>query len=71
MTEPTAEDILKSAILLEKRGRAFYTKVAKQTEHEGVREFFEMMADEEKTPTSSSRSTARARRCGAGRPTAS
>jgi len=49
MTDPTAEDILKSAILLEKRGRAFYTQVASQTEHEGVREFFQMMADEEKT----------------------
>ena len=49
MTDRTPEDILKSAILLEKRGRAFYTKVANQTEHEGVREFFQMMADEEKT----------------------
>ncbi|MEN8150259.1 MAG: ferritin family protein [Planctomycetota bacterium] len=49
MTERTSEDILKSAILLEKRGRAFYKKVASQTEHAATREFFQMMADEEKT----------------------
>ena len=49
MSDRTPEDILKSAILLEKRGRVFYAKVASQTEHEAVREFFEMMADEEKT----------------------
>ncbi len=49
MSDGTSEDILKSAILLEKRGRAFYSQVAKQTEHPAVREFFEMMADEEKT----------------------
>jgi rubrerythrin len=49
MTENTQENILKSAILLEKRGRAFYKKVAKQTELPAVREFFEMMAAEEET----------------------
>ena len=47
MDELSTEDILKSAILLEKRGRAFYKKVAKQTELPAVREFFNMMADEE------------------------
>ena len=52
MTESTPEDILKSAILLEKRGRAFYLKVARQTEHEATREFFEMMAEEEETHVS-------------------
>ncbi len=47
MTENTTEDILKSAILLEKRGRAFYKSIAKQTEHAAVSEFFNMMATEE------------------------
>ena len=49
MTEKTTENILKSAILLEKRGRAFYKKVANQTEHPATQEFFLMMADEEFT----------------------
>ncbi len=40
-------DILKRAILLEKRGKAFYQKVAQQSSGEGVRRFFEMMAKEE------------------------
>ena len=38
-----ALDILKEAILLEWRGRAFYRKVADQTQNEAVREFFETM----------------------------
>ena len=41
-------DILKSAILMEKRGQAFYEKVAQQTSGDAVKQFFEMMADEEK-----------------------
>ena len=41
-------DILKSAILMEKRGQAFYEKVAQQTSGDAVKRFFEMMADEEK-----------------------
>ena len=49
MNDLTPENILKSAILLEKRGRAFYTKVSHQTELPAVREFFQMMADEEET----------------------
>jgi rubrerythrin len=49
MNEQTTEDILKSAILLEKRGRAFYKKIAKQTEYPAVKEFFNMMAAEEET----------------------
>jgi len=40
-------DILKSAILLEKKGRAFYGQVAEQTSHAAVKRFFELMADEE------------------------
>jgi rubrerythrin len=43
----TAEDILKTAILLEHRGKSFYTTAARQTESEAVRKFFIMMADEE------------------------
>jgi rubrerythrin len=40
-------DILKEAILLERRGRAFYEKVATQSHNEAVRGFFQNMADEE------------------------
>lgn len=40
-------DILKEAILLERRGRSFYLKVAEQTVHPAVGEFFESMAAEE------------------------
>ena len=47
MSEDKTMDILKSAILLEKRGRAFYSKIAGQTSGKAVKEFFEMMADEE------------------------
>ena len=47
MTTKSAVDILKTAILLERRGKAFYTNVARQTESEAVREIFQMMADEE------------------------
>ena len=47
MTTKSAVDILKTAILLERRGKAFYTNVARQTQSEAVREIFQMMADEE------------------------
>ena len=47
MNTKTALDILKSALLLERRGKAFYAKVAAQAKSEGVREFFELMVDEE------------------------
>jgi rubrerythrin len=40
-------DILKEAILLERRGRSFYLKVAEQSDYPAVREFFESMAAEE------------------------
>ena len=40
-------DILKNAILLERRGYSFYSKVAAQAEDEAVKRFFTLMADEE------------------------
>ena len=47
MSEDRTIEILKNAILLEKRGQAFYSKVAEQASGQAVKEFFEMMADEE------------------------
>ena len=47
MDDKTTE-VLKCAILMEKRGQAFYTKVAQQASGEVVKRFFEMMAEEEK-----------------------
>ena len=49
MRDSATLDILKNAILLERRGKAFYTKVAEQTESEAARRFFQMMADEEES----------------------
>lgn len=49
MGEDKTVKILKSAILLEKRGRAFYTTVARQTDKAAVSRFFDQMADEEKS----------------------
>ena len=43
----TAEDILKEAILLETRGKAFYTNVSKKSEHPAAQKIFKMMAEEE------------------------
>lgn len=43
-----AIEALKGAILLERRGWAFYSKVASTTKFEGVREVFSSMAEEEK-----------------------
>ncbi len=43
----TAEDILKEAILLEKRGKAFYQNVAEKCDNAATKEVFEMMAREE------------------------
>jgi len=40
--------VLKSAILLEKRGQAFYNQVAASTKGVAVKSFFEQMTDEEK-----------------------
>jgi rubrerythrin len=47
MSEDRAVEILKNAMLLEKRGNAFYQKVAEQASGKAVKAFFEMMADEE------------------------
>jgi len=47
MSEDRATEILKNAILLEKRGHAFYSKVAQQASGEAVRKFFQLMAEEE------------------------
>ena len=47
MEKKSTTDILKEAILLEQRGKAFYSTVASQTKSEAVRKVFSMMADEE------------------------
>lgn len=47
MTSDTALDILKNALLLERRGKALYEKVAEQAAGPAVREFFGRMAEEE------------------------
>ena len=47
MKENSASDILKTAILLERKGKAFYTTIAKQTKSAAVRKIFTMMAEEE------------------------
>jgi rubrerythrin len=47
MNEGETINILKKALLLEKRGKAFYGKAAQNTENEGVKRFFELMAAEE------------------------
>ncbi len=47
METKTATDILKMAILMEKRGKAFYAQVAQQTQDEEARSIFQFMADEE------------------------
>jgi rubrerythrin len=43
----SAEDILKTAILLERRGKSFYRMAARETQCEAVRKIFHMMAEEE------------------------
>lgn len=40
-------DILKSALLLEQRGKAFYQKAAESADNSALREFFEKMAEDE------------------------
>ena len=47
MSEEKAVEILKNAILLEKRGHAFYHQVANQASGKAVKQFFEFMAEEE------------------------
>lgn len=40
-------EILKEAILLEKRGKAFYSNVAEQSKSQAAKKIFNMMAEEE------------------------
>jgi rubrerythrin len=47
METKTPTDILKMAILMEKRGKAFYSQVALQTQDEEARNIFQYMAEEE------------------------
>lgn len=47
MDKKSTTDILKEAILLEHRGRAFYSDVAARTTSEAVRRIFTIIADEE------------------------
>ncbi len=47
MEENVKIRILKEAILFERRGKAFYEKVAEQTDNTAVKDFFLMMAQEE------------------------
>ncbi len=47
MSAKSTVDILKEAILLEKRGKAFYSTVAKQSQSEAAKKIFTMMAEEE------------------------
>lgn len=49
MTESKEIEILKMAILMEHRGKAFYKKVAEQTSIDDVKKIFEIMADEEQS----------------------
>lgn len=44
----TATDILKEAILLERRGQAFYSSVAEKTDSPAAKEIFIHMAEEER-----------------------
>jgi rubrerythrin len=47
MGESKSLDVLKQAMLLERRGRAFYQNVADQSTDDAVTSFFELMAGEE------------------------
>jgi len=47
MEQSKALDILKTAILLERRGKAFYSNVAEKTESPAAKKIFTMMAEEE------------------------
>jgi rubrerythrin len=47
MDTKSTTDILKEAILLEHRGRAFYSDVAARTDSEAVKRIFTMIAEEE------------------------
>ncbi len=47
METKNTTDILKEAILLEQRGKAFYSNIAAQTNSDAVRRIFTMIAEEE------------------------
>ena len=47
MSDSAALTILKIAILLETRGKAFYKKAAEDSDDTAIKEFFQMMAAEE------------------------
>jgi len=47
MSSANVLEILKSALLLETRGKAFYQKAADEAKSEVVSDFFQQMADEE------------------------
>ncbi len=47
METKSTTDILKEAILLEQRGKAFYSNIAAQTQSEAVRRIFSIIAGEE------------------------
>jgi rubrerythrin len=47
MSENSALELLKNAILLEKRGKAFYRTAAEQSTNSDVSDFFRTMAEEE------------------------
>ena len=47
MDETKSLEILKHAILLERRGKSFYQNVAEQTKNDAVKSFFNFMAKEE------------------------
>lgn len=47
MQENKATEILKSAMLLEMRGKAFYRNAAGQASNPAIKDFFEIMAEEE------------------------
>ncbi len=47
METKSTTDILKEAILLEQRGKAFYSNIAGQTKSDAVKRIFTMIAEEE------------------------
>jgi len=47
MEESKSMEILKTAILLERKGKAFYSSVADKADDADVKKFFQLMADEE------------------------
>jgi rubrerythrin len=48
MSQEKPLDIIKGAILLERKGKAFYETTFQNTKSEGVREIFNTLANEEK-----------------------